>query len=103
MQAEQTKHGFNTSCFLLTWPGPQDECRNDKNMADHYYAMAYKSDPSNGDVLQAYANFLRSVKKDYAKALLVYGQVPFAACSACPKPCSQLLSEAWRPCLGMLF
>jgi hypothetical protein len=44
-------------------------------MADHYYVMAYKGDPSNGDVLQAYAQFLKNMKKDYKKALEVYVQV----------------------------
>jgi hypothetical protein len=64
-------------------------------MADHYYIMAYKGDPSNGDVLQAYAQFLRSMKKDYKKALEVYAQVCIMcihAISMCA-PCSEAVER----------
>lgn len=43
-------------------------------MAEHYYQLALKTDGSNGETYQAYAQFLRYKKGDYPKALEMYIQ-----------------------------
>ena len=44
----------------------------DLKMADYYFQHTLKKDPSNGDAMLAYAQFLRQHRKDAPGALALY-------------------------------